>query len=76
MPRLERSSRGPPTGARVSALLIVVLILSLVILVGNTMLAIAFLRGRRSNMKSAQGSQQDAMDELHRRVQELSDKDE
>jgi hypothetical protein len=57
-----------------SALLIIVLILSLVILVGNTMLAIAFLRGRRGNLKSAQGSQQEAMDELHRRVQELADK--
>ena len=57
-----------------SALLVIVLILSLVILVGNTMLAIAFLRGRRSNLKSTQEGQQDAMDELHRRVQDLTDK--
>lgn len=57
-----------------SAVLVIALILSLVILVGNTMLAIAFLRGRRSNWKSSQGRQQDDMDELHRRVQELADK--
>lgn len=57
-----------------SAVLVIALILSLVILVGNTMLAIAFLRGRRSNWKSSQGRQQDDMDELHRRVQELPDK--
>ncbi len=57
-----------------SALLVILLILSLVILVGNTMIAIAFLRGRRNKLKSAQGGHQDAMDELHRRVQELADR--
>ena len=57
-----------------SALLVILLILSLVILVGNTMMAIAFLRTRRSHLKSAQGGEQDAMDELHRRVQELADR--
>jgi prefoldin subunit 5 len=58
----------------VSALLVIVLILSLVILVGNTMMAIAFLRSRRSKLKSSQSKDQDAMDELHRRVQELADR--
>jgi hypothetical protein len=57
-----------------SALLVVGLILSLVILVGNTMIAIAFLRSRRSNLSSAKGREQDAMDELHRRVQDLTNR--
>ena len=35
------------------------------------MIAIAFLRSRRNHCKSAQGGDHDAMDELHRRVQEL-----
>lgn len=55
-----------------SALLIIALVASVVILVANTMLAIAFLRGRRGNGKSTRSSQQDAMDELHRRVQDLT----
>ena len=74
MPRLELPSIGLAAGAGVSAVLVVVLILSLVILVGNTMLAIAFLRGRRNDLKSSQQGQQDAMDELHRRVQDLAAK--
>ncbi len=57
-----------------SALLVVLFILSLVILVGNTMIAIAFLRSRRNRLKSDQGGDQNAMDELHRRVQELADR--
>lgn len=55
-----------------TGLLIVVLLLVLIILVGNTMMAIAFLRSRRSNLKSVQGRDDEAMDELHRRVQDLS----
>ncbi|HET6845353.1 MAG TPA: hypothetical protein VFH29_00880 [Anaerolineales bacterium] len=57
-----------------NGVLIIALILSLVILVGNTMLAIAFLRSRRSDWRSSRGSLQDAMDELHRRVRDLSNK--
>jgi len=58
-----------------NALLIVVLLLLVVIiLVGNTMMAIAFLRGRRGDFKSVQGRDADAMDELHKRVQALPDK--
>jgi C4-dicarboxylate-specific signal transduction histidine kinase len=58
-----------------SAVLVVVLILSLVILVGNTMIAISFLRSRRDHLRSVKGREQDAMDELHRRVQELTNRD-
>ncbi|MFH1185639.1 MAG: hypothetical protein V1755_11480 [Chloroflexota bacterium] len=54
-----------------NALLIVVLLLVVIILVGNTMMAIAFLRGRRGDFKSVQGRETEAMDELHKRVQAL-----
>ena len=57
-----------------SAQLIIALVVSLVILIGNTMLAIAFLRGRRSDWTSSSSSLQDAMDELHRRVRDLTGK--
>ena len=55
-----------------NGLLIVVLLLVLIILVGNTMIAIAFLRSRRGDFKSIQGRDREAMDELHKRVQDLS----
>jgi hypothetical protein len=51
--------------------LIIVLLLVLVILVGNTMIAIAFFKGKRGEYRSVQGRDQEAMDELHRRVQQL-----
>ena len=54
-----------------NALLIAVLLLALIILVGNTMIAIAFLRGRRGDFKSVQGRDREAMDELHERVKAL-----
>jgi len=57
-----------------NALLIVVLLLALIILIGNTMMAIAFLRGRRGGFRSLQGRDREAMDELHARVQELTTK--
>ncbi len=57
-----------------NAMLIVVLLLVVVILVGNTLMAIAFLRGRRGDLKSAQGRDREAMDELHERVQALRSK--
>jgi hypothetical protein len=53
------------------AVLIAVLLLVAIILVGNTMIAIAFLRGRRGDFNSIQGRDREAMDELHRRVQGL-----
>ena len=53
------------------AVLVVLLILALVILVGNTLLALAFLRGRRGNSKALRGRDNKAMDELHARVQRL-----
>jgi hypothetical protein len=57
-----------------SAVMIVVLVLSIAILVGNTMIAIAFLRNRRKNMRTRRESEQDAMEELHRRVQDLTER--
>jgi len=57
-----------------TAVLVVVLILAMVILVGNTLIAVAFLRGRKHNSKSLPGTENKALDELHRRVQGLSRK--
>ncbi len=57
-----------------TAVLIIALILALVIIAGNTMIAIAFLRGRKDNFKNLNMRDQDSMDELHRRVEELSHK--
>lgn len=57
-----------------TAVLVVVLILAMVILVGNTLIAVAFLRSRKKNSKSFPGTDQEALDELHQRVQELSRK--
>ena len=57
-----------------TAVLISLLILVLVILVGNTMIAVAFLKGRRDKFHGIRGRDDAAMDELHERVQELSRK--
>ena len=57
-----------------TAVLVIALILVLVILAGNTMIAVAFLRGRKDNFKGMRGRDDEAMDELHRRVEELSHK--
>ncbi|MGA7193848.1 MAG: hypothetical protein WBW94_09465 [Anaerolineales bacterium] len=57
-----------------TAILVILLILVLVILAGNTMIAVAFLRGRKDNFKNLRGRDDDALDELHRRVQEISKK--
>jgi len=54
-----------------TAVLVVVLILAIVILAGNTMIAVAFLRGRKDNFKGLHGRDDAALDELHRRVQEI-----
>jgi len=54
-----------------NAVLIAVLLLVVIILVGNTLMAVAFLRGKRGDFKSVQGRDHAAMDELHKRVQEL-----
>ncbi len=56
--------------------LIAVLLLVLVVLVGNTMIAAAFLRARKGNFKGVRGRDGEALDELHRRVEELSGKKE
>ena len=57
-----------------AGILIILLILALVILAGNTMIAVAFLRGRKDNFKGTRGRNDEDMDELHRRVEELSRK--
>jgi hypothetical protein len=54
-----------------NAVLIAALILAAVLLIANTLLAVAFLRGRRGNFRTLQGRDGEAMDELHRRVQDL-----
>ena len=59
-----------------TAVLIIALIFVLAILIGNTMIAVAFLRGRKDNFKGLRGREDEAMDELHRRVQEISKKKE
>jgi len=51
-------------------LMILGLVLVLLILAGNTMLAIGFLRSR-GGWKGIQGRDDEAMDELHKRVQSL-----
>lgn len=53
-----------------TALMVVGLLLVIIILVGNTMIAIAFLRSR-GGLKPTQGRDREAMDELHRRVEAL-----
>jgi hypothetical protein len=53
-----------------TALMIVGLLLVLIVLVGNTMIAVAFLRSR-GGWKGMQGRDREDMDELHKRVQSL-----
>ncbi len=57
-----------------AGILIILLILALVILAGNTMIAVAFLRGRKDNFKGTRGRNDEDVNELHRRVEELSKK--
>ncbi len=57
-----------------TAVLIVVLVLVLIVLAGNTMIAVAFLRGRKGPNGGIRGREDAAMDELHRRVQGLPPK--
>jgi hypothetical protein len=53
------------------AVLLMLLILALVILAGNTLIALAFLRGRRRGPHSPRRGDDQAADELHARVQRL-----
>ena len=57
-----------------TAVLIALLVLVLVILVGNTMIAVAFLKGRRGKFGGMRGGNDKAIDELHERIQQLSRK--
>jgi hypothetical protein len=54
--------------------LVALLLLVLVVLVGNTMIAAAFLRSRKGGFKGLVGRDDSALDELHRRVQDLAKK--
>ena len=54
-----------------NVVLIAVLLLAVVILVANTLLAVAFVRGRGGDFGSVRGREDDAMEELHKRVQDL-----
>lgn len=54
-----------------TAVLIALLILVLVILAGNTMIAVAFLKNRKGNFRGTRGRDQDSIDELHRQIQNL-----
>ena len=56
------------------ALLIIGLIVSITVIFTGTMIAIAFLRGRKGNIEDALNRDKKSMDELHRRVEELKKK--
>jgi hypothetical protein len=51
--------------------LLILLVLALVILAGNTLIAVAFLRGRRRGPQSRRRGDDQDMEELHARVQRL-----
>jgi hypothetical protein len=57
-----------------TAVLVVLLLLVVIILVGNTMMAIAFLKGRKGDFNGVRGHDDAAIDELHQRVRELPPK--
>lgn len=48
------------------------LLLILLVLAGNTMIALAFLRARTDKLKGIRGRNDRALDELHERVQDLN----
>ena len=57
------------------AVQILALIVALVVIFEGTMTAYAFLRGQRDDIAKTLNRDQKAMDELHRRVEELQKKD-
>jgi hypothetical protein len=57
-----------------TAVLVVLLLLALIILAGNVMMAIAFLKGRKGDIHGVRGHDDAAIDELHQRVQEFRPK--
>jgi prefoldin subunit 5 len=54
--------------------LVLIGIVALVIIAMNTMIAVAILRGRKDNIDEAFNRDKKAMDELHKRVEELEKK--
>lgn len=58
-----------------TAVLVVLLILAVLLLAGNTMIAIAFLKGRKGGYKGFGRRDDTDLNELHRRVQDLKNKD-
>jgi len=59
-----------------NAVIVALLLLVLVILIGNTMIAVAFLRGRKDNFRGVGSRDKSALEELHRRVENLTGKKE
>ena len=57
-----------------TAVAVALLLLVLAILIGNTMIAISFLRGRKDNLKGIGSRDDSAMEELHRRIENLTGK--
>lgn len=53
---------------------IALLVLVLFILVGNTMIAVAFLKGRKGGLQGPRRREDAAIDELHERVKRLRPK--
>ena len=57
------------------AFLVLICVVAVVFLAMNGFTAFAILRGRRGNIEDAMNRDKKAMDELHRRVEELKNRD-
>lgn len=57
------------------AFLIIALVVSMVIIILNSITAFAILRGRKGNIEELANRDKKAMDELRQRVEELEKKD-
>jgi hypothetical protein len=56
------------------AIQIAFFVLAVVIVLGNTMIMVAFLRGRKGKEESSRRRGQRNMEELHKRVEQLRDR--
>lgn len=56
------------------AFLIIALVVSALVILLNTITAVAILRGRKGNIEDVLNRDQEAMDELHKRLEELEKK--
>jgi hypothetical protein len=57
------------------ALLVALLFLVVAVLVGNTLIAFAFLKGKGNTFTGVRGPDDQALEELHQRVQDLRGKE-